>query len=65
MNTKTLFTRTVFVFTALAIAGVITAVSSQLVMDALQRTLMVALGSAIFGAALCFFLVRVFSLIEK
>ena len=65
MNTKTLITRTVIVFAALAIAGIITAVSSQFVQDALQRTVMVAFGSALFGASLCFFLTRLFSLVEK
>ena len=65
MNTKTLLTRTTIVFAALAIAGIVTAASSQFVMDSLERTIMVALGSAMFGAALCFFLVRVFSLMDK
>jgi hypothetical protein len=65
MNTKTLLTRTTIVFAGLAIAGIITAVSSQFVMDSLERTIMVTLGSAIFGAALCFFLVRVFALMDK
>ena len=65
MNTKALLTRTTIVFAALAIAGIVTAASSQFVMDSLERTIMVALGSAMFGAALCFFLVRVFSLMDK
>jgi hypothetical protein len=65
MNTKSLLTRTVFVFAALATAGIIVAVSAQNVTDILQQTIMVALGSALFGAALAFFLVRLFSLVEK
>jgi len=65
MNTNTSITRTVIVFAALAIAGIIVAVSSQFVMGALEQTIMVALGSAIFGASLSFFLVRLFSLVEK
>jgi hypothetical protein len=40
-------------------------VSSQFVAENLERTIMVALGSSIFGAALCFFLVRLFSILEK
>lgn len=65
MNTKTLITRTAIVFAALAAAGIVVAASSRFVMDALGQTLMVALGSAMFGASLAFFLVRLFSLIEE
>lgn len=65
MNTKSLVTRTVIVFAALAAAGIILAVSAQFVMTIIEQTIMIALGSALFGAALCFFLIRVFSLIEK
>ena len=65
MNTKNLVTRTVITFVALAIAGISVAISAQFVMNALQQTTMVAVGSAIFGAALTFFLVRLFTLLEK
>ena len=65
MNTKSSLARTVIVFAALAAAGVVVAVSAQLVPDTLEQTIMVALGSAMFGASLCFFLVRFFSLVEK
>lgn len=65
MNTKSLLTRTVIVFAALAVAGVVIAVSAQSVTDNLQQIILVALGSALFGASLSFFLVRLFSLIEK
>jgi NhaP-type Na+/H+ or K+/H+ antiporter len=65
MNTKSLMTRTVIVFAALAAAGIVVAVSAQNVADGLQQTIMVALGSALFGASLSFFLVRLFSLVEK
>jgi hypothetical protein len=65
MDSKTLIRRTVIVFAALAVAGIIVAVSSQFVKDTLDQTIMVALGSAIFGASLSFFLVRLFSLVEK
>ncbi len=65
MDSKTLISRTVITFTALAIAGVAVAVSAQFVRDTLQQTIMVALGSAMFGASLSFFLVRFFSLVEK
>jgi hypothetical protein len=65
MNTKTLLARTVIVFAALAAAGIVVAVSAQFVADSLEQTIMVALGSALFGASLSFFLVRLFSLVEK
>jgi len=65
MNTKTLITRTAVTFATLAVAGIVVAVSARFVVDALQQTIMVAVGSAMFGAALSFFLVRFFSLVEK
>ena len=65
MSTRSLLTRTVIVFAALAAAGIILAVSSQFVRSALEQTIMVGLGSAMFGASLCFFLVKLFSLVEK
>ena len=65
MYTKTSISRTVIVFMALTIAGIVMAVSSQFVMAALEQTIIVALGSAMFGAALSFFLIRLFSLVEK
>lgn len=65
MNAKSLLIRTVIVFAALAAAGIVVAVSAQFVADSLEQTIMVALGSALFGASLSFFLVRLFSLIEK
>lgn len=65
MNSRSLITRTVIVFAGLAAAGIIMAVSAQLVVDNFQRTVMVASGSALFGASLSFFLIRLFSLTEK
>lgn len=65
MTTTSLLTRTVIVFAALAVAGIVLTVSSHFVTTALEQTIMVGLGSALFGASLCFFLVRLFSLVEK
>jgi hypothetical protein len=65
MNTKNLITRTTLIFIALAVAGISVAVSARFVMDVLEQTIMIAVGSAIFGAALTFFLVRLFTLVEK
>ena len=65
MNTRISITRTVVLFIALAVAGVVVAISAQFVMTSLEQTIMVALGSAIFGSALTFFLLRLFTLVEK
>lgn len=65
MNTKNLVIRTVITFVALAVAGISVAVSASFVMDTLEQNVMIAIGSAIFGAALTFFLIRLFALVEK
>lgn len=65
MNAKQSITRTAVTFVALSIAGISVAVSGQFVPDALYQTVMVAIGSAIFGAGLAFFLMRIFMLVEK
>ncbi len=65
MNTKTLITRTTVTFVALAVAGILMAVGSKTMTDTLDQLILIAVGSALFGASLCFFLVRVFSIAEK
>lgn len=65
MNTKNLITRTVVIFAALAVAGIGIAVGAKNLVNAFDQVILAAVGSAMFGAALAFFLVRVFSLIEK
>ena len=65
MNTKTLITRTAVTFALLAIAGILMAVGAKNMTDAVDRTILISVGSAMFGAALAFFLVRVFSIAEK
>jgi hypothetical protein len=65
MNTKTLLTRTVVTFAALAVAGVGMAVGARNLANPFDQIVLVAVGVAIFGASLAFFLIRVFSLVEK
>ena len=65
MNTKNLIVRTVVIFIALAFAGIGMALSAKLVANALEQTILVAVGSALFGAALTFFLIRILSIEEK
>ena len=65
MNTKNLAARTVITFVILAIAGISVAVSAKLVTGAFEQTVLIAIGSAIFGASLAFFLIRMFALVEK
>jgi len=65
MNTKTLLTRTVVTFAALAVAGIGMAVGARNLVNPSDQTVLIAIGIAIFGASLAFFLVRVFSILEK
>jgi len=65
MNTKNLIARTVVTFVALTIAGISVAGSARFVTSPVEQTIMVAVGSTIFGSALAFFLIRFFALIEK
>jgi uncharacterized membrane protein len=65
MNTKNLITRTVVIFAVLAIAGVSLAVSSKFLASPSEQTVLIGIGSAMFGAALTFFLIRVLSISGK
>jgi hypothetical protein len=65
MNTKTLVTRTTVTFVTLAIAGILMAVGAKTISEPVDQTILIAIGSAVFGAALTFLLVRIFSLVEK
>lgn len=65
MNTDTLITRTTVTFVTLAIAGILMAVGAKTLANTVDQIILIAIGSALFGAALSFFLVRVFSLAEK
>ena len=65
MNTKTLIVRTSVTFALLAITGILMTVGAKTMADAVDRSILIAVGSAMFGAALAFFLVRIFSLAEK
>ena len=65
MNTKQFVTRTTIIFVSLALAGIAVAVSAQVVPDTFAQTLMVAIGSAVFGSGLTFFLLRFVTRFEK
>lgn len=65
MNTKKLVTRTVVTFAALALAGIGMMVGAGNLAEPFGQSVLLAIGCTLFGAALAFFLVRVFSLIEK
>lgn len=65
MNPKLQIVRTVVIFIVLMFAGIGMALSAKLVADALEQIILVAVGSALFGAALTFFLVRILSIEEK
>ena len=65
MNTKTLIARTSITFVLLAITGISMAVGAKTITNPTDQSILIAVGSALFGAALAFFLVRIFSLAEK
>ena len=65
MNTKQFILRSIAIFAGLAIAGISVALSAQVVPDAFDQTVMIAIGSAIFGAGLTFFLLRISALSER
>ena len=62
MTTKQLISRITIIFVALTVAGISVAVSALVVPNAIAQMIMVAFGSAIFGAGLVFFLIRVSTL---
>jgi uncharacterized membrane protein YhiD involved in acid resistance len=63
MNTKKL-TQAISIFSGLTIAGIGMAAGAQLVPAAFAQTVLVAVGSAIFGAGLAFFLIRMSALLD-
>ena len=65
MNTKQFVTRTTTLFAGLALEGIIVAVSGQIIPDTFAQTLMIAIGSTIFGSGLTFFLIRMSNLKNK
>lgn len=65
MDTKDLIVRTTVTFVALALAGIFMAVGAKTMTNAVDQSILISVGSALFGAALAFFLVRIFSIVEK
>lgn len=65
MKTQKGFTQTVGIFIGLAVAGIGIAASAQVVPVEFAQTMMVAVGSAIFGAGLAFFLIRMSALMDR
>jgi hypothetical protein len=65
MNTKILITRTAVTFVGLAIGGILMVLSAKTMTDPVDQSVLISVGSAVFGAGLAFFLVRIFSLVEK
>ena len=65
MNTKDLIKRTSVTFLGLAIGGIIMVLSAKTMTDPVDQSILISVGSAVFGAGLAFFLVRIFSLVEK
>lgn len=59
MNNQKGFASVVGIFVGLAVAGVGMAAISQVVPSDFAQTVMITIGSAIFGAGLTFFLIKV------
>jgi hypothetical protein len=64
MNTQSLLTRTIITFTVLAVAGVGVITGAQWVSQPYAQSVLISIGSAVFGAGLTFFLIRMFALGE-
>ena len=65
MNTQKRITQAVVLFASLALAGIGMAVCAQFVLGDFAQTVLVAIGSAVFGAGLTFFLIRMSELFDK
>ena len=65
MYIKDLITRTTVTFVGLVIGGIIMVISAKTMADPVDQSILISVGSAVFGAGLAFFLVRIYSLIEK
>jgi hypothetical protein len=65
MNTPKNFTQAGVLFASLSLAGIGIAVGAQFVLGDFAQTVMVAIGSAVFGAGLTFFLIRMSELFDK
>lgn len=65
MNTKKGLTQVVVLFASLAVAGIGIAVGAQFAPTEFVQTVLVAIGSAVFGSGLTFFLIRMSELFDK
>ena len=65
MNTKQHIARSAVIFASLTSSGIVIAISAQVVPDAFAQSIMVSIGSAIFGAGLTFFLIRMVTILDK
>lgn len=65
MNNPKGFVSVVVIFVGLAVAGIGMAIVSQVVPSEFTQTVMISTGSAIFGAGLTFFLIKVNNLNSK
>ena len=65
MNTRNQIVRTVVIFVALTFTGIGMALGATLTTEALEQIILVAVGSAMFGSALTFFLIRILAIEEK
>jgi len=65
MNAQSLLARTIITFTVLTVAGVGVVTGAQWVSQPYVQSVLIGIGSTIFGAGLTFFLIRMFPLGER
>lgn len=65
MNAQSLLARTIITFTVLTVAGVGVVTGAQWVSQPYVQSVLIGIGSTIFGAGLMFFLIRMFPLGER
>ena len=58
MNKHTSLPRTIAIYAGMTLAGIAVVIAGKYVNPGYEQTLMVGLGSAVFGAGLAFFLIR-------
>jgi hypothetical protein len=58
MNKQTSLSRTIAIYAGMTVAGIAVVIAGKFVSPGYEQTLMVGLGSAVFGAGLAFFLIR-------
>ena len=65
MNTNQRIVRSVVIFVSMTISGIGVAIGALVVPDPFAQSIMVSIGSTMFGAGLTFFLIRMVTILDK